>query len=193
MYIYFLPLSHSFSGPALPEASDGIPGSETKKAEMKIPLPTSDGGIEHTSARFLPAADWLKLADQREIVLFPPQYLLLHLLMQFLSPLAAEEGAVDEDALLGELQKQRDRVMEFVYSGDPPWTVKCICPKAKNIGQGQVVLEMDEPGPELAGTKRRGEEEMVLTLKFEQGVPRDIRVRLRHDVFPLNKGAAQRL
>ena len=160
---------------------------------MKIPLPTSDGGIEHTSARFLPAASWLALADLREIVLFPPQYLLLHLLSPLLSPPASEESPIDQRELLGNLQTQRDRVVDFVHSGDPPWGVKCICPKAKNVGQGQIALELSGPGPELVGTERRGEEETVLTLVFEEGVPRDIKVRSRGKVFRGHKGKPQKL
>lgn len=173
MYLYFLPL------PLAPESEkhllEEIP--EGGKPE-EIQVPTSDGGVEITEARFLPASEWLRLAQRGEIILFPPQFLLLHLVAGFLDkePRPADSSA----ASLEELEWRRRELVEFVYSGSPPWTEKCISPKMLKMGEdGRAVLGLDHPGPELRGSERRGESERVVIVKFKKGEAREVEVAWR--------------
>src|ERR1700733_1739015 len=93
MYIYFLPLTQV--------------SAKNIKSEAVIPVPTSDGGVEHTAALFASCKEWLEQATRNDIILFPPQYYLMDLLAPFLRlssiPLSTEE-----------LQTQRDAVLEFL-------------------------------------------------------------------------------
>ncbi|MCJ1476267.1 hypothetical protein MMC13_004933 [Lambiella insularis] len=172
MYIHFLPL------PNTPSASTAQP--LPTDSEAMIADPTSDGGIEHTTARFLPPSKWLEMSRAGEIILFPPQFLLLHLLAPFLSP---ENVPATTDP--AELARQRQRVVEFVNSGDPPWTQKCISPIGLlwKQGDGRAVLGLDKPGVELEGSNRRGDDERVVLVDFRKEGPRKVEVKWKRDVF----------
>ena len=172
MYIYFLPLREA--------PSDTSTNALPTDSEAMIAHPTSDGGIEHTTARFLPASKWLDMSRAGEIILFPPQFFLLHLLEPLLS---SEHGGESNSA--DELARQRQRVMEFVTSGDPPWTEKCMSPTGLmwKKGDGRVALGLDKPGLELKGSGRRGDEERVVLVEFGKGGPRRVEVAWRKEVF----------
>ncbi|KAL8690160.1 MAG: hypothetical protein Q9224_004473 [Gallowayella concinna] len=145
MYLYFLPLAH----PGLPQM---------------LHIPTSDGGVEHTEAQFLPAAEWLALARAEKIILFPPQFFLLRLVADILDVNASGE----EGALSGEtLQLQRNKLLEFVKTGDPPWGEKCISPSPLRKEGKRLLMGLDEPGPELEATSRRGESDRVIWVQFK--------------------------
>ncbi|MCJ1350170.1 MAG: hypothetical protein MMC33_000151 [Icmadophila ericetorum] len=181
MYIYFLPLRNGS-----PSAPGGLGGN----SEAVIPTPTSDGGIEHTTARFLPASKWLSLSRAGDIVLFPPQFFLLYLLAQFLCP---EKGFETTDR--EELNKRRQQVVEFVHSGNPPWTEKCISPNAllMKSKDGQVVLGLSKPGPELEGSGRRGDDELVVLAKMSKNGPRKVDVARRKDVLQEEREVKEKL
>lgn len=171
MYLYFLPLSNSSSSTAAIAAPTD--------SEAMIENPTADGGLEHTTARFLPAYKWLDLLHSEEIILFPPQLLLLHLIAPFLSP----ESATTNNSPAA-LKDQRDRLIAFVHSGNPPWTDKCISPTVlprRNI-DGRAVLDLSYPGPELEGRGREGEQELVVLSVFRKEGPRRVDVAFRKDV-----------
>ncbi|GKZ17526.1 hypothetical protein AbraIFM66951_004378 [Aspergillus brasiliensis] len=171
MYLYFLPLPIEIEKPLL----DEIP-QEGEKEEIQVP--TSDGGVEISEARFLPASEWVSMAQKGEAILFPPQFTLLHLMAGFLNQGTPGMESVEE------LKRQREELMQFIHSGQPPWTEKCICPKAQQISpDGRTVLKLDHPGPELEGTDRKGDTERVVQLKFIKGVPREVVVRWKKDVF----------
>ena len=72
MYIYFLPLED--------DVTDKL--TEGERQEM-IPVPTSDGGLEHTEAQFLWPSQWLQRAKENEIIVYPPQFYLLSLISEF--------------------------------------------------------------------------------------------------------------
>lgn len=174
MYLYFLPF---------PGESDNkqtilneLP-IEGKREELHIP--TSDGGIEITEATFLPASEWLRKARSGEIILFPPQFLLLHLVAQFLDKEPrATVGSVEE------LEKRRSELLDFVRSGTPPWTHKYISPKLLKISSdGRAVLALDHPGPELKGSGKRGETDRVVLVRFQKGTAREVEVSWKKDVF----------
>lgn len=146
MYLYFLPLAHP-----------GIPQS--------LHIPTCDGGVEHTEAQFLPASEWLSLARAGKIVLFPPQFFLLTLVANFLTAAADDDDGGGPTAET--LQAQRERLRDFLRTGDPPWGEKCISPCPLKKEGKRLIMGLDEPGPELDGTDRRGDAERVVFVQFK--------------------------
>ncbi|PLB45597.1 putative NUDIX family hydrolase [Aspergillus steynii IBT 23096] len=171
MYLYFLPLPLESDKSLLNE----IP-AEGEREEIQVP--TSDGGIEVTEARFLPASEWLSMAKQGEIMLFPPQFLLLHLVSQFLDKEPRTGTSIDD------LKQRRTQLVEFAHSGTPPWTEKCISPKMlKMTSDNRTVLALDHPGPELKDSDRRGESDRVVLVRFSKGTARQLEVRLKREVL----------
>ncbi|KAI9654240.1 MAG: hypothetical protein M1821_006768 [Bathelium mastoideum] len=183
MYIYFLPVASASSHADSPSMG---PLSTNLSSEAVIPSPTPDGGLEHTTARFLPPAAWLSMADKSEIILFPPQYFLLHLIAPFLSPGNAPTP-MDPPAL----SRQRATLTEFLRNGggETPWADQVICPevllktKKGGYGDGRSVLGLDKPGPELKETGRRGDSERVIYVNFRKEGPRQVEVRTKRDAF----------
>jgi len=191
MYIYFLPtLSNTPLSSAEESGSSG--SAEDLEPEIKIPVPTTDGGLEHTTARFLPASAWLRLAQEGRIILFPPQFFLLHQVAQHLDGLRSPTayGSISrQQAPRGELEARRKRLVDFIRSGDTPWTEKCISPTVqpprggKRREDGRVVLGLDRPGPELeaAGTGRKGVQEQCVLVDFKREGPRRLEVISREE------------
>lgn len=145
-----------------------------------IATPTHDGGVEHTAAKFLPAATWLRLCRASRIVLFPPQFFLLYLLSPFLCP----QGDVGKHAPVPDestLQTQRDQVLKFVEEGK--WGDMCISPTVLGgkRADGRVVLGLDRPGAESEG--RIGDKERVVLVEFKKEGPRRVEVGWRKDVL----------
>ena len=194
MYIYFLPTSS-----ATPLSSSA--GDQTNAAngvdfepEVSIPTPTTDGGLEHTTARFLPASAWLRLAQEGRIILFPPQFVLLHQAAQFLDNLSAPTayGSITRDHVpQEELEARRKRLVDLIKSGNPPWTEKCISPTVqpprggKRREDGRVVLGLERPGPELeaANAGRRGHTEECVLVDFRKEGPRRVAVISRAEAM----------
>ncbi|KAL9058647.1 MAG: hypothetical protein Q9162_001654 [Coniocarpon cinnabarinum] len=199
MYIYFLPLpgptSMNVGGDDRSGGASGMSGRNSQNdgekiestsdaivqdaasGEAKIPPPTSDGGLEHTSAQFLHASTWLQMAQRGEIILFPPQYFLLSLIAEHLpSP-----QSKSQQPSLDELKAQRARLREFVREGH--WGEKVICPRwVSNLGKRRV-LSLHDPGvEELRRKDVKGEWERVVLANFKKEGPRDVEVRLRADV-----------
>ncbi|KAJ5954655.1 hypothetical protein N7501_008934 [Penicillium viridicatum] len=171
MYLYFLPLPVNVDKKLL----DQLP-SEGEHEEHQIP--TSDGGIEVTEAQFLPASEWVTRAQKAEIILFPPQFLLLHLVSGFLDREPRADASVEE------MEKRRQALVEFVHSGSPPWTEKCISPKMLLMtSDGRSVLGLNDPGPELKGSSKRGESERVVLVRFKKGSAREVTVEWKKDVL----------
>ena len=195
MYIYMLPLSSKSQD--LPSASsttsdDADP--EGEGSEVVIPTPTSDGGKEHTAARFLPPSTWLRLARSGRIIMFPPQFFLLHLLSPFLSPHNPSKNTPLPSH--DELQAQRKKLLAFLKTGDPSWGEMCISPTQLALpgggkrADGRVVLGLDKPGPELKG-KRRGESEHVVLVEFKKEGPRRVDVGLKKNVLKESREGAK--
>jgi hypothetical protein len=97
MYLYMLPLPSQ-----CPPTNDLLQTSQTI-----IPTPTHDGGLEHTAATFDDARAWLAKARAGEIILFPPQFYLLHLVADFLQPLSAASTATEPTTPEGEAQPEQ--------------------------------------------------------------------------------------
>lgn len=176
MYIYFLPLTQSSANNIAPEAV--------------IPVPTSDGGLEHTAALFASCKDWLEQAMRNDIILFPPQFYLMSLLAPFLN-------VTSSNLSTEELQRQRDCVLEFLQTdGDGKgvqWADKVMSPTGLLMRKtdGRSVLALDKPGPELKDSGRRGDEKRVVLVKFSKEGPRDVEVKLREEILDEEKAAAK--
>ena len=169
MYIYFLPLTQ--------KTAKNI----SKKAV--IPVPTSDGGLEHTDALFASCRDWLAQATRNEIILFPPQFYLMYLIAPFLDDSTPKALSTDE------LQSQRNKVLEFLKGdGDGKgvkWADKVMSPLGLMMRKkdGKNVLSLEKPGPELKDSDRRGDERLVVLVNFTRAGPKDLEVRLKQEVL----------
>ncbi|KAM0329510.1 hypothetical protein ACHAQA_004819 [Verticillium albo-atrum] len=179
MYLYLLP--------------DTAASSQAEAAQQEeITVPTPDGGVEHTAARFDDAASWLAKADAGEIILFPPQYYLLHLVAKFCS----RQGSGTSFSVF---QSQREKLLRFLRktptaSSDKgiahstssiPWSEKIMSPQTLFIraSDGRVVLGLDKPGPELRDSGRGGDWEKVVLVKFSKEGPRKVEVRDREEIL----------
>lgn len=218
MYLYFLPLGASeaccsrtqaFLGPpsSMTLSSPSSSWSSSSSTEGKgytLPTPTTDGGIEHTAARFLHPSTWLLLAQSGSITLFPPQYLLLHLLAIVLnlrglppsvsaSPSLSPSPSFSLSHPTSKTQQQRDAVLDFVRSGDPPWTQKYFSPSEAptKMPDGRSILLLDRPIPELARLGRRGDPSRCILIRFTKQGPRDLDVCWRDDVERLIGGSSK--
>lgn len=203
MYLYFLPLGSSSPGSQRAAVVD-MDADVDADADMVIPNPTHDGGIEHTAARFLPPGKWLDLAARSRVILFPPQYFLAWHLARFLAPSVTSASSPIPSA--PELQAERDRLRAFLAADDAAFGSAVISPvvlggaygeseqlgvgKAK-LEKGTAVLDLNHPGEEVEGVVEagRGISKWVVTTRFRKEGPRDVRVRLREEVF----GARERL
>lgn len=171
MYLYFMPLPVNLDKKLL----EDLP-SEGERDEIQVP--TSDGGIEVTEAQFLPASEWLRRAQKGEIILFPPQFLLLYLASGFLDQ-EPRSGVSNE-----EMEKRRAALVEFVHSGSPPWTDKYISPKMLKLSEdGRAVLALDDAGVELKGSGRQGESDRVVLVRFTKGSAREVDVVWKKDAL----------
>lgn len=200
MYLYFLP---TLNQTPLSDASQAK-GDESGETEVQIPIPTADGGVEHTNARFLPASVWLRLAQEGRIILFPPQFFLLHQVAQHFDrlPSPTAYGSLSREPVpRDELEARRKRLLEFVKTGTPPWTEMCISPSVqpprggKRREDGRVVLGLHRPGPEpealrgAGGKKREGVREECVLVDFKKEGPRRLEVVSRAEAMGNNEGS----
>jgi hypothetical protein len=171
MYLYFLPLPTSTVEPSI--------GTLPAGADAVIPTPTSDGGVEHTAARFLPAQTWISMARSGEIILFPPQFFLLSIVALSLPP-------VRQDAYSNvELQQHRRRLEQSVKGGSAPLGAACISPGM--IGQplkdGRTMLSLGYPGSEVVSLGRQGLKDWVVILgRNTSGSPTGLEVKHRTEL-----------
>ena len=169
MYIYFLPLE----------------SGAVDLGNRQLHVPTHDGGIEHTAAKFLHAQQWIDQSLRKEILLFPPQFVLLSLVAPFLAAIDTTR-AQTEDAFFRSslLQRQRHDLRRWVETdGDPPWGEKCISPHVlRKVKNTYMIMGLEMPGPELDGTSREGDKTRAVRVKLdkdiEKGKQRPIPVEL---------------
>ncbi|KAK4143960.1 uncharacterized protein C8A04DRAFT_36998 [Dichotomopilus funicola] len=183
MYLYMLPLSST----STTTTGSGLVQQQTR--ELVIPAPTHDGGVEHTAAAFDHASTWLARARAGEIILFPPQFYLLHLVSAFLdsaAPTSSPSSQQDHHH-----QTARTSLLNFLAhtptSSSSPftstttnhptasisWGQKVISPAVlfMRSRDGRVVLGLDKPGPELRGSDpsaKGGDMERVVLVKFQE-------------------------
>jgi hypothetical protein len=175
MYLYFLPLAGQSQSTSSQDSIHSIPSTR----EAVIPVPTHDGGVEHTAARFLPASTWLRLAGASEtpVILYPPQYTLLYLVSQFLDP--SVPNALDRDVL----EQQRTQLREFATGGDPPWKDAVTSPTGEGRApDGREILGLSHLPPELRGSERRGIKDLVVIIKPTKQGFRNLAVMTREEL-----------
>ena len=175
MYMYYMPLPHQKNS----DVSKDIPS----KKGSEVQVPTSDGGIEITEAQFLPATEWLRRARIGEIIMFPPQVMLLSFVAQFLDK-PGPNGESPRSISPEESEKRRAELVNFTRTSTPPWTDKYISPRP--VGQyedGRLILGLDWPGPELEKSEKKGETDRVVLVRFKKEGPREVEIRWRHEVL----------
>ncbi|WEW58966.1 hypothetical protein PRK78_004434 [Emydomyces testavorans] len=170
MYLYFLPPSQgdisAFAG------------------DTELQVPSTDGGIEITEAQFLPATEWLRRARVGDIIMFPPQVLLLSFVAQFLDQ-PGPNGNSPQSISAEESKRRRSELIKFAHSGSPPWTHKFISPHPiGKVADGRQILDLSDPGPELKGTDKKGEVDRVVLVRFNKEGPREVEIRWRSEVLP---------
>ena len=182
MYVYFSPLP-SPSTKTTTTATESI--IERQAALLE---PTNDGGLENTAAAFLPCHAWLAQARAGAIILFPPQFLLLHLASQHLDIDPASPPPK-------EISRRRASLATFITTAPsnsryPPYLHKYISPLALGFLGGPhgspdacAVLGLEKPGRELVGSGLQGDDERVVLVKFREEGPREVEVRGRAEVL----------
>lgn len=184
MYLYFLPLAKEEGSGSAPTNSGTGMGSLSSNSEAMIATPKHDGGLEHTSARFLPPSKWLELSRSGDIILFPPQFFLLYQVAQFLDAKSSTQPLAAST-----LSQQRKQLLDYVRrpasAQDPPWGDIVISPIALMMKgkDGRGILSLDKPGPELKGSDKKGLKEWVVAVKFKKEGPREVDVLLRKEAF----------
>jgi hypothetical protein len=174
MYLYFLPLEQEANG----DISKDIPSDK----ENTVQVPTSDGGLEITEAQFLPATEWLRRARSGELIMFPPQVLLLTFVAQFLDK-PGPNGQSPQSISPEDSARRRSELFNFAHSGSPPWTHKYISPRPLGVhSDGRTILGLDLPGRELKGTDKKGDPDRVTITRFSKEGPREVEVRFKHEI-----------
>ena len=145
-------------------------------------VPTADA-VETVDAEWLPAKRWLERSRAGEVILFPPQFILLYLISEFLDGKAESSTADTSDE---ELLIRRKRLEHFIHhDSSPPWSQKYISPMAMGLvgGDGRQMLALDQAGPELKGSGLKGEMERVVLVRFKKEGPREVDVGWRSEVL----------
>ncbi|KAK0735179.1 hypothetical protein B0T26DRAFT_691046 [Lasiosphaeria miniovina] len=189
MYLYMLPLSANSSILGAPEH------------ESVIQTPTHDGGIEHTTATFDRPDVWLAKAKAGNVLLYPPQFYLLHLLSQFLNDKSLAPAGASAADVTAHLERQRSALVTFLRqtpttppdrpsplhvhpTAHIPWAEKVICPQPLVKARlGSRLLGLDDPGPELQESGKGGDYDRVLLVNWKNKEPRDIEVKWRDEVL----------
>lgn len=220
MYLYMLPLTRPSREDDPSDQEEAAAGGV--KRETVIQAPTHDGGLEHTAATFDAVSAWLDRARDGSIILFPPQLYLLTLLSEFLTgdpaaPTSARlAAAADADKRARHYEAQRSAIAEFLARTPTgpgggggaagagtgrrqpaalvPWAEKTMSPAVLFAlpGDGRLVLGLDKPGPELAGSGRAGDPDRVVLVDFKKEGPRRVEVRTREEALVLRREAEGR-
>ncbi|EEP76868.1 conserved hypothetical protein [Uncinocarpus reesii 1704] len=152
--------------------------------DTEVQAPTTDGGIEITEAQFLPATEWLRRARVEDVIMFPPQVLLLDFVAEYLDR-PSPDGTSPQAVSVEESNRRRQDLISFAHSGSPPWTHKFISPQPMGtVADGRQILDLSQPGPELKGTDKKGETDRVVLVRFSKEGPREVEIRWREEVLP---------
>ena len=170
-----IPFSHWMTPPNVPKRFSTqmylyfVPVAEEGNASVQ---PTSDR-LENTEAVFRSAGEWVELSRRGEIILFPPQFLLLSLVGGWLD--GGGEGSVEG---------RREGLRAFVEREG--WGEKYISPLSLGhdiLGDGRTVLGIDKPGLELVGSGLGGDTERVVLVSFRKEGPRKVDWGWRREVM----------
>jgi 8-oxo-dGTP pyrophosphatase MutT (NUDIX family) len=142
--------------------------------------------VETMAPEWRRAGAWLERARKGEIILFPPQFLLLFLISEVLDRKVeglGKGGGLDGDEEVIRKREELRRVIEL--EGSPPWRDKFISPIGLQFGREdkRAVLALDKPGPELKDSGLKGDSERVVLVRFAKEGPRDVEVAWKKDVL----------
>jgi hypothetical protein len=161
MYVYFVHLKET-NNPSIHATSDEV---------------------ETLAPEYRPAHAWLDAARSGEVILFPPQFILLWHASRYLD----SQDNISSSSSAEEIVERRRRLYEFITSakqGGPAWSDMFISPIGKGMsGDGRSYLGLESPGPELKDSQLRGDTEYVVMVKFNKEGPRQLEVRKRAEVF----------
>lgn len=128
--------------------------------------PTADGGIEALSTTFLAPSAALAAAARNELVLFPPQFYLLSMLLPYLP--------ADADAADAASELRRRRLVRFAREGFGALVMEPA--PLRRLGGGRVVM----------GLGARGDRERAVVVELAaRGEPRGLRIVARGEVARL--------
>jgi hypothetical protein len=164
MYVYFVHLKET-NNPSIHATSDEV---ETMAPEYR------------------PAHAWLSAARSGDVILFPPQFILLWHASRYLDTQDSRGVYSSQDSPSAvEIVERRRQLYNFITrEGSPTWSDMFISPIGKGMsGDGRSYLGLESPGPELKGSKLRGDTEYVVMVKFNKEGPRQLEVRKRAEVF----------
>ena len=159
MYLYFVPVEE----------------------EGNVSLHATSDESENTATEWKSASEWIAMSRRGDIILFPPQFLLLYLASLHLD---VDDG---KTPTIEQIKERRDNLRRFVESdGTPPWRDKYISPLSLGhdiMSDGRTVLDLSKPGLELKGSGLAGDTERVIFVKFRKEGPREVDVGWRRDVL----------
>lgn len=147
--------------------------------------------IETMAPEWRRASAWLERARSGEIILFPPQFLLLYLISEVLDRGFVDGVAESDDVVVS----KRDELRKVIEQGGtgggkkggqwPAWRDKFISPIGLQFGRDdkRQVLGLDKPGPELKDSQLVGEWEHVVLVKFAKEGPRQVEVGFRDQIL----------
>ncbi|KAI1338713.1 hypothetical protein F5Y15DRAFT_416482 [Xylariaceae sp. FL0016] len=184
MYIHMLPLATE---------NDTVIAA----AQHDAMVPTPDNGNEVTTAHFDDAGTWIARAQKGEVLLYPPQFFLLHLLSRFLT--GAPDAQLGPSETREYYRAQRERLRGFLdtvptatepqaarhATAQIPWSQKVISPVTLGIREQdqRAILGLHSPGSELKGSLKGGDWERVVLVKFGTGRVANVEVRGRQEVL----------
>ena len=148
--------------------------------------PTADE-VETMAPEYRTAKQWMSAAQKGEIILFPPQFFLLHLISKFLDIEGQESksGEMYGKVSAAEIVARRRKLYEFITTDQsPPWSQKFISPMGQGMtGDGRAILHLGNGSPELKDTELKGDDSRVVLVKFNKEGPRQLEVRMRKEVL----------
>lgn len=135
--------------------------------------------VETMAPEWARAREWLQRARTGEVILFPPQFLLLYLISEVL------DVGVQSETKEEVLRKRAALRTRIETEGVPvPWKDKFISPIGMAFGEdGRSVLALDKPGPELRESGLQGDSEYVVKVRFNKEGPRDVEVGKKAEVL----------
>ena len=127
----------------------------------------------------------MRAAQKGEVILFPPQFFLLHLISQFLDNAEGGEGGMYGQVSAAEIVSRRRKLYEFITTDQqPPWSQKFISPMGQGMtGDGRAILHLGNGCPELKDSELKGDDSRVVLVKFNKEGPRQLEVRMRKEVL----------
>ncbi|KAK5096507.1 hypothetical protein LTR70_001681 [Exophiala xenobiotica] len=154
-------------------------------------LATADQ-IETMSPEWKTPAQWIEEADAGKIILFPPQYILLHIISTFLNK--PDDPSESRDVPEEERIRRREALQKYIHEDRSPvaWTDKFISPAPgpEKWIDGRQILALDKQGPELKDSGLKGDTSRFVLVAFSKEGPRKVAVIDRKEAEATLAGAS---